>query len=713
MDAPLPKPSWKHDRPFRVGDFEVHPASGEVRGWDGVQRLRPLLVDLLLRLAADAGQVVRRETLLEEVWPRRMVNDEVLSRAMAELRTALGDEARNARYIETLPKIGYRLVAPVREVAGPAMAATTVPEPAPAPPPRAWPTKAFALLALAVGVTTLGAWLALRAGPSTPLADLGHRLAAARPLTSDPGLELGPRFSPDGSRVAFALSGGGDGRIVVQEVERAARIVIGAAGDGVRLSPVFLPDGRHLAFWRGGGDTCAIVTWSLDAMRETGTLLDCTLKPRARFDLSADGRWLVFSAQPREQFPAGLHLLEVPTGRIAALTAPEPGMGDDLQPRFSPDGRRIAFYRGNESHRSLWVIDRAEGAAPRRVARPDGLSYGVAWLGGEALLAAADWYGFRALNLVDLATGESRLLGARGARFPDVAEDGTVVYEHASYAANLWRLGREGGSVAQPLWPSTRYSNQPELSPDGRRVAFASNRDGTDALYVAALVGSPVRIAGDEGHRYLRPHWSADGRSVHAVRIATRPDGSTIQQAVRIAADGTAHEVIAALGTAVGDVRETRDGRWLLWGETTGHAMRFMRAPIERPGAMERLPWPLASHFQVNAQRVVLAQPDLARLTSCRLADLACEPLDVEIGAADLYHWALGEKSLYRRAPGGIARHDLATGRVAEVIAAAPSGAGTSIAVGPGDRDLVFVKEEGPAIDLMIAPRGRGRASRP
>ncbi len=708
MDAPLPKSSWKHDRPFRVGDFEVHPASGEIRGWDGVQRLRPLLVDLLLRLSAEAGTVVRRETLLEDVWPRRMVNDEVLSRAMAELRTALGDEARKARYIETLPKIGYRLIAPVREVEEAARPPPPAPNPAPQAAP-ARPAKAIALLGLAVAVTALGAWLATRAVPSPPLGDLEHRLAAARPLTSDPGLELGPRFSPDGRRVAFALSGGGDGRIVVQEVASAARIVIGAAGDGLRLSPVFLPDGRHLAFWRANGGACAIVTWSLDTMRETATLLDCALKPRARFDLSADGRWLAFTAQSRDQFPAGLQVLEVATGRIATLTEPEPGMGDDLLPRFSPDGRRIAFYRGNESHRSLWVVDRAPGASPRRVAKPDGLSYGVAWIGAEALVAAADWYGFRALNLVELPTGESRLLGARGARFPDVAPDGSIVFESATYSANLWRLGRERDSVARPLWPSTRYTNQPELSPDGRRVAFASNRDGTDALYVAALEGSPVRIAGDDGHRYLRPHWSADGRSVHAVRIAARPDGSTIQQAVRIAADGATHEVLAALGTAVGDVRETRDGRWLLWGEATGHAMRLMRAPLERPGAMERLPWPLASHFQVNAQRVVLAQPQLATLTSCRLADLACEPLDVEVAPADLYHWALGDSSLFLRAPGGIARHDLATGRVAEVIAAAPSGAGTSIAVGPGERELLIVKEEGPAIDLMVAPRARGR----
>src|SRR3954469_2803627 len=132
MNDGAPKTSWKRDRPFRLGDLEVRPGSGEIRGWHGVHRVRPLLMDLLLRLAAEPGAVVRRETLLEEVWPRRMVNDEVLSRAMAELRGILGDDVKNARYVETLPKIGYRLVAPVAEIT-PASTADAMP--APSPPP--------------------------------------------------------------------------------------------------------------------------------------------------------------------------------------------------------------------------------------------------------------------------------------------------------------------------------------------------------------------------------------------------------------------------------------------------------------------------------------------------------------------------------------------------------------------------------------------------
>src|SRR5690348_16023908 len=106
--------AFRRAPPAAIGSFGVRAASNELIGNDGeVVRLRPRLMDVLLRLAAAPGEVVTRQALLDDVWPRRVVADEVLSRAIAELRTALHDDAREARYIETLPKVGYRLIAPV------------------------------------------------------------------------------------------------------------------------------------------------------------------------------------------------------------------------------------------------------------------------------------------------------------------------------------------------------------------------------------------------------------------------------------------------------------------------------------------------------------------------------------------------------------------------------------------------------------------------
>ena len=157
-----------------------------------------------------------------------MVNDEGLSRAIAELRMALGDDARDARYGVTLPKIGYRLLASVGEPsAASALPAGVSAPPAATPAPRRtlpWVAGAFAL-ALAVA-----AWIAVDRSREVPGADLERKLLGARPFTSDPGRELHPRFSHDGKLVAFALvTPPNESRIVVQSVGDSARRVIGSA----------------------------------------------------------------------------------------------------------------------------------------------------------------------------------------------------------------------------------------------------------------------------------------------------------------------------------------------------------------------------------------------------------------------------------------------------------------------------------------------------
>ncbi len=98
---------------FRVGEWTVHPGAGRLTGSAGERHLPPLLMDLLVLLAGRAGEVVTKDAILDEVWRSRFVSESALTRSIAELRTLLGDARRPPRYIETIPKRGYRLVAVV------------------------------------------------------------------------------------------------------------------------------------------------------------------------------------------------------------------------------------------------------------------------------------------------------------------------------------------------------------------------------------------------------------------------------------------------------------------------------------------------------------------------------------------------------------------------------------------------------------------------
>jgi DNA-binding winged helix-turn-helix (wHTH) protein/Tol biopolymer transport system component len=692
------------DKPFQVGEFLALPASNELKGPAGVVRLRPLLMQVLRRLAADAGNVVSRESLIEDVWARRMVNDEVLSRAVAELRTALGDDPKAPRYIETLPKAGYRMVAAV----------SVAPEGTVARARGASRRLAFGSMAFVAALGALAAVLTWRAQTQPAAVDLvalERQLVTATSFVAGVELEVAPRFSPDGKRVAYTSSLAGESRIVVEELATRTRKAFGRAGS-VNLAPVFFPDNLRIAYWRGSREGCAFIELdtATGSEREIG---DCADKPHSRFDLLRDGSALVYTGEVRPQFPAGLKLRVLATNEVRTLSAPAPGDGDDTFPRVSPDGKRIAFFRGNASSRRVWTADLVQPELAQLAGPHRGLSYGLAWLGNDGpLLVAADWFGFRALNTLDLRTGEARLAGARGARFPDRASDGTIIFEMANYRANLWRV--PVGSPAEPggaLWKSTRYTGQPEYSPDGNRVVFSSNREGTEAIYVAEPDTDPVRLRVPDGFRYIRPHWSADGKSILAVRVPVGIEGNK-QFAVRINVADSALTQLEQLGEHVADARESRDGKWIYYGEQEGHAARLFRREVAG-NAVERLPLPLVQEFQLNAARLVFLQPQLAGLTTCELATLRCEPLGLPVDEGTRFDWALGDKAIYYpRLENGawqLARYGLAEKRVTWTTPFVPTGSGTSVAPRHDDTALVLMREEPVEIDLMIASAGDRR----
>jgi len=97
--------------PFRIGEWSVDPASGTLRSDDVARHLEPQVMDLLVLLASRPGEVLSKQEILAVVWSGRFVGEDSLTGAISQLRKALGDERRNPRFVETIPKRGYRLIA--------------------------------------------------------------------------------------------------------------------------------------------------------------------------------------------------------------------------------------------------------------------------------------------------------------------------------------------------------------------------------------------------------------------------------------------------------------------------------------------------------------------------------------------------------------------------------------------------------------------------
>ncbi len=169
--------------PFELGDWEVRPKESLLVQGEEKVRLEPRVMEVLLCLARQAGDVVSRETLTKEVWGgEHAIEDGALPQAVHLIRRALGDNARKPEFIQTVPKRGYRLIAevqPIDELKGSAAGGS-----------RSGPV-VLALLAILVVALSVGYLLGLRGGSR-----------ALTPIT----IEILP-FSTDSQNRAFIVGG--------------------------------------------------------------------------------------------------------------------------------------------------------------------------------------------------------------------------------------------------------------------------------------------------------------------------------------------------------------------------------------------------------------------------------------------------------------------------------------------------------------------------
>jgi DNA-binding winged helix-turn-helix (wHTH) protein len=259
---------------YRFLEFRYEPERRRLIGPAGDARLKPL-PDRLLRCLLDApGAVLSREHLIETVWTRREVNDEVLSRAIAELRALLGDDAREPRFVETLSKGGYRWITAVVRVDGPPIGVAEV-------PPFDRNGRIIAVLGAAV-LIALGVWLLVQRGrdDARDRAKLALSLLGAHALAADPRLEYDARFDgPD--RVVYVRSARDStaSELVLIDATSLAERVLWKDAASLR-NPAPSPDGREVAVTRREAQKCELWSVALVDLRRT-RLSDASLRSQA------------------------------------------------------------------------------------------------------------------------------------------------------------------------------------------------------------------------------------------------------------------------------------------------------------------------------------------------------------------------------------------------------------------------------------------------
>jgi eukaryotic-like serine/threonine-protein kinase len=483
---------------IRFGTFEADPAAGELRKGGRPINLQDQPFRLLMFLLEHPGEAVTRAELRERIWGDVHVDfEEGLNTAVRKLRDALGDSATNPRYVETLPRRGYRFIAPTEVVGDTGQAPVDEPK---------WPVpvKWFWLACSAAAVIGTGFlvrdWLPRR----------GPVWTASPPiqLTRDSGLTTDPVISRDGKLLAYASDRAGASNldIWVQHISgREARRLTTDTAD--EHEPDISPDGSEIIFRseRDGGGIYSVPVLG----GERRLLIKDGYVPR----FSPDGSHIAYAVGTFGSggFMGKLHVYTPTNGSTKALAA-------DLQVAgpvsWSPDGKSLVFAAAKDYLLPiyLWTCSADGGTATQLSATPiteEPAQYRqletvtVAWFGSQ-LIVSAKLGDSSNLWAATLPPGARKLsdelkritLGSGDEAVPSVSAGGRIVFANHVHSINIWEANlHEGTKVLRPLTEDRALNYRPSIAGDGSTMAYISNRTGNLDVWLKNLVsGDEVAV---------------------------------------------------------------------------------------------------------------------------------------------------------------------------------------------------------------------------
>jgi Tol biopolymer transport system component/DNA-binding winged helix-turn-helix (wHTH) protein len=519
-----PTPGVKSPR-LAFDRFELDLRSGELRKDGRRIRLQAQPFQLLALLIENAGEVVTRDEVCRALWQTDTFVDfeHSVAAAVSKIREALGDSAENPRFVETLPRRGYRFIGQLsRDLPQPAVLQSNAEAQAVSTRPAAW-RATWPRLAGWIGISVVAllvvgwGWLRWRSHPLSPV-------LIPVPFTSYPGVENAPTFSPDGSRIAFAWDGGAR-----NGSSAGLDLYVKAIGSETLLrltnhpsewiTPAWSPDGTQIAFHRiAGPDTGIYVVPALGGPERKLRSTHVPYAVAAGISWSPDGKSLAYgdtvSGKPGDR----MFLLSMET--LESRQVPHnPECNHEANLMFQHNGSTLAFVCvRNTADFALYSFSfEAPGVSPKLVASFPNFIYGLTWSSDDRRLIFSqgseegEW-------LYEVAVGGGmlrRLPLAVGGDWPAVSPNGnglafSVSTDHASIRRK--DLAQPNGPSVE-LIASTREQNIPEYSPDGKRVAFDSTRSGTWSVWVGDADGSnlvPISQLNAAGY----PRWSPDSHKI-------------------------------------------------------------------------------------------------------------------------------------------------------------------------------------------------------
>jgi DNA-binding winged helix-turn-helix (wHTH) protein/Tol biopolymer transport system component len=482
---------------FHVGPWLVEPELNSISRDGQRSHLEPKAMEVLLRLASRAGETVSKEQLIQAVWADTFVGDDVLSRAIYELRKAFQDNTHEPHYIQTIPKRGYRLIAPVDgmelSVAGSSQAAVRAPSPSQvllteAKRHKGWVAALGGILVILLVAVAAGVyWWTM---PGTPLE---LQKMTATQITHDgrtsPG-NMSVALSPDGRFIAFAHKEADMYSLWVRQLAKPGAAQVFPPNEMVLGNIGFSPDGEYLYFLRYDPKT-----WRANLVR------------------------------------------------MPSLGGPLEELNHNVSTSisFSPDGTQFVFGRGDskgfrDARELAIVVASADGSSETEVARVRkekfGFGHTVAWSpDGRTLALIVD----TTIKVVSIKDGKIRDLyrGLNVIGMTTWLPDGKGILTlqmSPEHRGQLWMISYPKGELT--VLTRELSSFHPccvSITKDGKAIAVVQETEQRDIWELPeGDTGRARQVIAEEPNGL--PGWLADGRLVTVTRgeqiILMRPDGS-------------------------------------------------------------------------------------------------------------------------------------------------------------------------------------------
>jgi Tol biopolymer transport system component/DNA-binding winged helix-turn-helix (wHTH) protein len=541
---------------IHFGPFEANLRTQELRKHDIRLRVPGQSFQILRMLLERKGELVTREELRQALWPSDTYVDfdHGVNAAVNRLREALGDSADAPRFIETLPRRGYRFISSVQNgipVSAPVMGDAPVgsAEPASVRPSRASHRSLIWLYGLGLAIA-LAFFLITAVLHQKRNGTLRSSQRALTRLTFDEGLQIGATWSPDGRYIAYAADRAGRFDIWIQQLTGSDPVQI-TKGPGNNWQPDWSPDGRYIAYRSDDGDGGVYVVPALG-----GTGLERKISSFGYYPKwSPDGSQILFQTagfgfglsceffivgldgNPPYQVQAGL------TERIWTTSA-----------AWHPDGKRISmwswdmrpspipiFWTGPalggtpiKTELSAEVLESAENIAGSGFSAWADQDSRFSWgRSGKDIYFERTFGGARNIWRIEVnpqtlqATSLGRLttgagfetdfsLSHDGSRMAFSSESRRVQGWMFPFDAKRGQLIGTGKAVTSPGMEAWTTS----LSRDGRKLAFLAKRSGRWELWEADLQDERENpVAADDSYIRNEPQWSPDGSRLSYVRM--------------------------------------------------------------------------------------------------------------------------------------------------------------------------------------------------